>query len=170
MSVIRAKEFNEKLPGNIVVIDVRTPDEFQREHLPHSRNVPLDEIEKGGTHLIPSQDEVYLICKSGQRSQRAFEILKKSGFKNLYYVEGGLSECQKCDVPVISKTRIIPLMRQVQIAAGTLVVVGILLGILVHPGFNWMAAFVGGGLVFAGITGFCGLARVLEKMPWNHVS
>ncbi|MCW5559341.1 MAG: DUF2892 domain-containing protein, partial [Verrucomicrobiae bacterium] len=71
-------------------------------------------------------------------------------------------------LPVLRGTsRVISLERQVRIAAGTLVVTGTALGYFVHPGFYGLAAFVGAGLVFAGITDFCGMGLLLAKLPWN---
>jgi predicted branched-subunit amino acid permease len=64
--------------------------------------------------------------------------------------------------------RAIGLERQVRIGAGALVVLGVVLARVAHPDFVWLAAFVGAGLVFAGVTGFCGMGLLLAKAPWNR--
>lgn len=169
MKTISANEFckiteNEKP----TVIDVRSPDEFGASHVYGSINIPLDKIEAGMVSAIPKDRPVYLLCQSGMRSDRAHKILESQGYTNLTCIEGGIAECAQKPgmVEVISKR--LPLMRQVQIAAGFLITTGILLSYFVHPGFLALSLFVGLGLMFAGLTGFCGMAIVLAKMPWNE--
>ena len=84
-------------------------------------------------------------------------------------VEGGLDAWRKAGLTVaLDRSQPIDIQRQVQIGAGSLVVLGVVLGVLVHPGFLALAGFVGAGLVFAGVTGFCGMAKLLAVMPWNR--
>lgn len=162
--------FNDIKSENKILIDVRSPDEFRASHVPGSINVPLDQIETGQDHKIPKDGPVYLLCQSGVRSERARKLLESRGYGNLVCIEGGLAEFAKIPGVVETVSRVLPLMRQVQIAAGFLVTLGIVLSWFVHPAFLALSLFVGTGLVFAGVTGFCGMAILLEKMPWNRFS
>ena len=154
------------------LIDVRTPVEYQELHAEAARLVPLDRLDpkafmeaRNGT----KNDPVYIICRSGARAREACARFRAAGYDNVVSVEGGTLEWERAGFPVIRGTRVISLERQVRIAAGSLVVLGTVLGNLVHPGFLAVAAFVGAGLVFAGITDTCGMGLLLGRMPWNRV-
>ncbi len=169
MQSLTAKAFFEKSDWqSACIIDVRSPDEFAACYLPGSVNVPLDHIEQGDESKIPHDRPVYLLCRSGMRSQRARELLESHGYTNLVCITGGVLECTKIPGKIIWKSRVLPLMRQVQIAAGGLVVLGIVLSQWIHPAFIFLSLFVGCGLVFAGLTGLCGMAILLSRMPWNR--
>ena len=149
------------------VIDVRTPVEFAEVHVPQARSVPLDELKPAVLQLAKDRP-VYLLCRSGQRASKAAEQFAREGFAEPVVVEGGTLAWIEAGLPVTrGQTRVISLERQVRIAAGSLVFIGVLLGWLVHPGFFILPAFVGAGLVFAGITDFCGMGLLLARMPWN---
>ncbi len=154
------------------LIDVRTPVEFREVHVEFARNVPLDRLDP--TALMQSgngsQDEpLYLICRSGSRGRQACEKFLAAGFTNVVNVEGGTLACVESGLPVIRGKKAISLERQVRIAAGLLVLLGALLGWFVHPAFVGLSAFVGAGLVFAGVTDTCGMGMLLARMPWNQV-
>jgi len=157
-------------PG-LALLDVRTPVEFAEVHVPQARNEPLDEIQPAAiftTGGVPPGQPVYLLCRSGQRAQKAAEKFAKEGFDQTVVIEGGTLAWIEAGLPVTrSAVKVISLERQVRIVAGALVLTGILLGTFVHPGFFGLAGFVGAGLVFAGITDFCGMGLLLAKMPWN---
>ena len=154
-------------PG-LALVDVRTPVEFAEVHVPQARNVPLDQLQSGAVPVAKSQP-VYLLCRSGQRATKAAEQLAKQGFADPIVVEGGTLAWIAANLPVTrSAVKMISLERQVRIAAGSLVLIGVLLGWFVHRGFYGLAAFVGAGLVFAGITDFCGMGLLLAKLPWNR--
>ncbi|HEX7775486.1 MAG TPA: rhodanese family protein [Parvibaculum sp.] len=148
------------------IIDIREPDEFAREHIPGARNAPLSKI---GNFAGPRAGEIVVYhCKSGMRTQANAAKLP-SDVCEAYILEGGLDAWKKAGLPVATDTRQpIEIMRQVQIAAGSLVIFGVLLGTALHPGFYALSAFVGAGLVFAGASGYCGMARLLALMPWNR--
>jgi rhodanese-related sulfurtransferase len=150
------------------VIDVRTAMEFAEVHVPQARSVPLDELKPGALQLAKDQP-VYLLCRSGQRATKAAEKFAKEGFTQPTVIEGGTLAWIGANLPVTrGTTKVISLERQVRIAAGSLVVIGVLLGWFVHRDFFGLSAFVGAGLVFAGITDFCGMGLLLAKMPWNN--
>jgi len=158
--------------GKIDLIDVRTPVEFRELHTSVARNVPLDRLDpmtvmqaRNGNREVP----LYLICRSGGRGRQACEKFLAGGFTNVVNVEGGTLACVEAGLPVVRGKKAISLERQVRIAAGLLVLLGALLGWLVHPAFVGLSAFVGAGLVFAGITGTCGMGMMLARMPWNQV-
>ncbi len=150
------------------VIDVRTPVEFGEVHVPQARSIPLDELKPAALGLSKDQP-VYLLCRSGQRATKAAEKFAKEGFSQPIVVEGGTLAWIDAHLPVTrGTTKVISLERQVRIVAGALVFTGVVLGWFVHRGFFGLSAIVGAGLVFAGITDFCGMGLLLAKMPWNR--
>ena len=149
------------------VIDVRTPVEFAEVHVPQARNVPLNELKPGSLQLQKDQP-VYLLCRNGGRATKAADKFARAGFEQPFVVEGGTLGWIAANLPVTrGLTRVISLERQVRIVAGSLVLIGVVLGWLVHRDFFGLSAFVGAGLVFAGITDFCGMGLLLAKLPWN---
>jgi rhodanese-related sulfurtransferase len=172
VSVVRPDELAELCKaGNIDLIDVRTPAEFQEVHVEVARNAPLDKLDP--VTLMQSrngsaQEPLYVICRSGARSQQACEKFLKAGFTNVVNVEGGTLACVQAGVSVVRGKKSISLDRQVRITIGSLVVLGAALGWLVHPGFIGLAAFMGSGLIFAGVTDTCPLSMTLARMPWNQ--
>ena len=154
-------------PG-AAVIDVRTPVEFAEVHVPQARSVPLDELNPGSLQL-PKDQPVYLLCRSGQRATKAAEKFAKEGFSQPVVIAGGTLAWIDAQLPVErSAVKVISLERQVRITAGAIVFTGVLLAYFVNFHFIWLAGFIGAGLVFAGITDFCGMGLLLAKMPWNR--
>ena len=155
----------------IDLIDVRTPVEYREVHVEIARNVPLDQLDPAAIMQARSDttnEPLYLICRSGSRGQQACEKFLKAGFSNVVNIEGGTMACAEAGLPVVRGKKAVSLERQVRIAAGLLVLVGALLGWLVHPAFIGLSAFVGAGLVFAGVTDTCGMGMILARMPWNR--
>ena len=150
-----------------VLIDVREPDEHARERIAGARPAPLSRFEPQSLGAEPGRILVFH-CNSGNRTAQASDLLRASG-PEVYQLAGGLQAWKRAGLPVISDPRApLPIMRQVQIAAGSLVLLGVALALLISPWFMALSAFVGAGLVMAGITGFCGMANLLQHMPWNH--
>jgi rhodanese-related sulfurtransferase len=155
----------------IDLVDVRTPVEFREVHVEAARNIPLDQLDpaaimqgRNGT----ANEPVYVLCRSGSRGQKACEKFLQAGYANVVNVEGGTLACIEAGLPVVRGKKTISLERQVRIAAGSLVLVGAALGWFVHPAFIGLSAFVGAGLVFAGLTDTCGMGLALARMPWNR--
>lgn len=174
ISTISPQTLAELCKGSkpIDLIDVRTPVEFQEVHVAVAQNVPLDRLDPATVQQSRngSKDEpLYLICRSGSRGRQACEKFLAAGFTNILNVEGGTLACVEQGLPVVRGKKAISLERQVRIAAGLLVLIGAVLGWLVDPAFIALSAFVGAGLVFAGVTDTCGMGLMLAKMPWNQV-
>jgi len=155
--------------GGATLVDVREPDEHARERIPGARNLPLSRLEEAEL-AVQAGKPVLFHCRSGARTQgHAARLATKAGLCEAYVVEGGLDAWKRAGLPVAEDRRQpLELMRQVQIAAGAMVMLGVVLGALVSAVFYLLAGLVGAGLVFAGVTGTCGLARVLRLMPWNR--
>ena len=156
----------------IHLIDVRTGAEFGGSHVAGAHSMPLGRLSAESVRMArggaAAGTPLYVMCRSGQRSRLAVEQLRGQGVEEAVGIEGGLLAWEAAGFPVERGARqVMSLERQVRIAAGTLVVLGAALGTWVHPGFYGLSAFVGAGLVFAGVTDTCGMGLVLARMPWN---
>lgn len=172
VATIAPSQLAERCAGQrIDLIDVRTPVEFREVHVEFARNVPLDRLDPAALvqgRGTPADEPLYVLCRSGSRGRQACEKFLKAGFVNVVNVEGGTLACVEAGLPVVRGKKAISLERQVRIAAGLLVLLGAVLGWLIHPAFVGLSAFVGAGLVFAGITDTCGMGMALARMPWNQ--
>ncbi len=149
-----------------LVIDVREPGEFAREHIAGAQSFPLSSFEPA---RLPRGRRIVLCCQSGARSGQALAQLEAAGLQDVAQLDGGLSAWKAAHFATsIDITQPISIMRQVQITAGSLVVLGAVLAALVSPWFILLSGFVGAGLVFAGITDTCMMARLLSKLPYNQ--
>lgn len=156
------------LTQGATLIDIRTSDEHARERIAGARHAPMERLARTGLPVGP-HEAVIFHCRSGNRTHLNASRLAQCTSGNAYVLEGGLDAWKKAGLPTqVDGSQPLELQRQVQIAAGSLIVTGALLGALVSPWFHLMSGFVGAGLVFAGLSGFCGLARVLMRMPWNR--
>lgn len=150
-------------------LDVRSPAEFEALHIPNSRLLPLDQLDADSVRHLAGDRPIHLVCRTGNRATQAASKLADAGLSNLIVVEGGVEAWNQAGRPVNrSQSGGMSLERQVRVAAGALVLIGVLTGFLVHPGLFGLAAFVGAGLVFAGLTDWCGMGLLLAKAPWNR--
>ena len=155
--------------GRAILVDIREADEFVRSHITGAQSQPLSTWEKAHLSVDPDADVIFT-CKSGMRAAGACDRLAARVNGDAFVLEGGLDAWAKAGLPVATNADApMEIMRQVQIAAGALVLIGVLLGFLVSPAWFGLSGFVGAGLTFAGISGFCGMARVLMLAPWNRV-
>lgn len=153
--------------GRAVLVDIREPDEFARRHIAGALSRPLSTWEADRLQTNPQTDVIFT-CRSGMRTAANCGRLSAAIEDPAFVLEGGVDGWAAAGLPVEADAKApLELMRQVQIAAGALVLSGVALGILVHPGFLALSAFVGAGLILAGVTGFCGMARLLMRAPWN---
>ncbi len=172
MREITVQEFKHALQlgssdDSLDFINVCSPGEYEEKHIQGVRSVPLDTLHK---HIdeFKKKKMIYVHCRSGNRSRQAIETLKDAGIPaELINVSGGLMAWTKANFPTVSLTHRMPLMQQVLLTAGLLTATSIILSLLVESAFVFIALFVGLGQIFAGLTGWCGLSRLLEKMPWN---
>lgn len=155
--------------GSAVLIDVREAAEYAREHIVGARLVPVSGFD---AHDFDRDHDKAVVfhCQSGNRTAQLAARIIARGFPEAYALAGGLEAWRRAGLPVHEdRSQPLPLMRQVQIAAGSLVLLGVVLGFLLGPAWFALAGGVGEGLVFAGVSGFCGMATLLARMPWNRV-
>jgi rhodanese-related sulfurtransferase len=174
VQTISPKELHERQQSGATVelIDVRTPVEFREVHAEPARNVPLDTLDPAsvmGARNGSADEPLYVICRSDSRGKKACERFQQAGYANVWNVAGGTIAWDDLGLPVVRGRKAISLERQVRIAAGFLALLGAVLALAVHPWFAGLSAFVGAGLMFAGITDTCGMAMLLARMPWNQV-
>jgi rhodanese-related sulfurtransferase len=169
LQVISPKDLKNELEKQaVVLVDVRELSEHAGEHIPGAILVPLSSFDPQKLPEIGNK-QLVLYCQSSNRSSQAGQKLLAAGLKNVMHLQGGLNAWKQLGYPVnINKNAPISLMRQVQIVAGSLVFTGTLLGAFVCPWFLLISGFVGGGLVFAGVTNTCALGMLLAKLPYNQ--
>ncbi len=177
MKELSAKDVAQADLGQAIIVDVRTQAEFaaQRLGVPTAL-APVDELQPEDfalRHGIIKDTPIYTLCNSGNRSKRAAEKFLAAGFTTVFSIAGGLSAWEAAGLPMVSKNPVasfegvISMERQVRILAGSVSFIFALLGLLVHPIFLSVVLVVGAGLVFSGITNWCGMALLLAKAPWN---
>ena len=149
------------------LIDVRTPAEFGAVHAERAVNYPMESFDLEQFPLS-KDEEIHVICQSGGRSMKVCQKLEAAGFTKIVNVAGGTSAWQSAGLPVVEGKKVMSLERQVRIAAGSLVVIGAIVGQFMHPAGYGLSAFIGAGLVFAGVTDTCGMGMMIAKMPWNR--
>jgi hypothetical protein len=133
--------------------------------------MPLDRLDAAAVKSAAAgAEQAVIICRTGKRAEQAYQKLAAADCENLAILDGGVTAWENAGLPVNRGRKAMSLERQVRVAAGTLVLVGVALGTWTHPGFYGISAFVGAGLVFAGLTDWCGMAMLLAKMPWNQRS
>lgn len=150
------------------VIDVRTGIEFDGEQLEGSRLIPLDQLVLRADEVRATPAPRLLLCRTGQRAEMALQVLARLHIKGLRVVNGGIEAYRAAGGATKLGAAVMSLERQVRIAAGSLVLLGVALGFLVHPALFGISAFVGAGLVFAGVSDWCGMGLLLAKAPWNR--
>jgi len=157
------------LDDGAILLDIREADERARERIAGTRHLPLSNLDNADA-AVPTGKPVVFHCKSGARTlDNAARLADKFGGCEAYIVEGGLEAWKKASLPVVIDRRApLELQRQVQIGAGSLAFFGTLLGLFVSPWFFAVPLFVGAGLMTAGVTGLCGMARILAHAPWNR--
>jgi rhodanese-related sulfurtransferase len=154
--------------GEALLVDVREPSEYASEHIPGARLVPLSTFAPAQVQ-VETGKKLVLHCLRGQRAIQAGHTLLASGFTEVCQLQGGLQAWKEAGY-VVERSQHAPmsLQRQVQIVAGSLVLLGTLLGTVVSPWFLVLSGFIGAGLAFAGITNTCGMAMLLAKLPYNQ--
>jgi rhodanese-related sulfurtransferase len=170
LPTVSAADARRLIDEGAILVDIREPDEHAREKVPGARNLPLSRLDEAEL-AVQQGKPVIFHCRSGARTLGNGQRLAARVVDGCqaFVLEGGLDAWKKAGLPVVADRRQpLELQRQVQIGAGGMAFLGTLLGILVSPWFLAIPLFVGAGLLTAGVTGFCGLARVLVHMPWNR--
>lgn len=150
-----------------VLLDVRSPIEFETEHIDNSLNIPLDELE-ARFEEVPRKGRLVVICRSGKRAERGAYTLLGSGFQPKV-LEGGMVAWRKAGMPIKEGKKMLAIERQIQLVVGVGVLTGVLLGVFINPWFLIIPGFFGAGLTFAGLSGTCALGIMLGKAPWNRI-
>ena len=152
------------------LVDVREPVEYAEEHITGAKLIPLGQLEKRVAE-IDRNSPLVLMCRSGKRGGEALKKLQALGFTSGRNLEGGILAWKAAGLPVgTSGKKVLPLMQQVQLTIGLGVLTGAILSLTVNPNWVFLCAFFGAGLTMAGSTGWCGLAILMSKMPWNRVA
>lgn len=160
---------------NSIIIDVREKDEFDAEHVENSISIPLSDFQRTGPAILRNLkgQSIQIMCRSGKRAQLAHQMIQAFDLPSLevQVYEGGILQWKNHQKPTLAyKKHHLPIMRQVQLGAGGMVLFSALMGYWVNPNWIFLGAFVGTGLLVAGATGFCGMAELLARMPWNQSS
>ncbi|MGV2978971.1 rhodanese family protein [Camelimonas sp. ID_303_24] len=171
LPAIAPERAHRLIQDGAVLVDIREADEYAREHIPGARSRPLSLA--ASPLSAPDGAAIIFHCRSGMRTASAVDRLANGILpgRQGYVLEGGLDAWKKAGLPVAAdRSQPLEMQRQVQIGAGSLALAGVLLGFLVSPGFFLISGFVGAGLIMAGVTGFCGMARLLKHAPWNRAA
>jgi rhodanese-related sulfurtransferase len=167
-TVISPADLQDRLDkGDCVLVDVRTPQEFEAARIEGALNLPLDTIEDCRGTLGELDTEIILLCKSGARAGKAAEKMAGSGTVSL--LEGGLDRWESSGFPVENGRSTWTIERQVRLVAGGIVLSSVVASIK-FPKAKWVGAFIGAGLTFAGATDTCGMGMALARMPWNRTA
>lgn len=154
----------------VILIDVRELVEYQSCSIPNAKHLPLSEVTIDRTHL-PEHENKQLVfhCKSGKRSAMACEKLLNEGIDfDIYTLEGGIDAWIKNDFSTISLKKILPLERQMHITISILILSGLTLNFILNNSLYLILPLITGlGLLNAGITGWCGMGKLIARMPWN---
>jgi rhodanese-related sulfurtransferase len=153
---------------SVLLVDVREPVEYANEHIPGAISLPLSKFKPEQVRPEPGQ-RLVLYCQSGKRSAQVSQKLMAAGVAGVSELQDGITAWQTQSYPLVkSKNAPISLFRQVQIVAGSLVLLGTIVGVTVSPWGFILSGFVGGGLLFAGLTNTCAMAMLLAKLPYNQ--
>ena len=167
LKTVSIEEAKRMIADGARLVDVREADEAARERIGSAKNIPLSGL--GDTLPLGGDNAIIFHCKAGNRTSANAGRLASASMCEAYALEGGIEAWKAAGLPVVTdRSQPIEIMRQVQILAGSLVLLGVILGTLVHPGFYGLSAFIGAGLTFAGTTGWCGMAKLLAFLPWNR--
>lgn len=165
--------FTKNTPADFFIVDVRTTAEVKAKALPGAIHLPLqnlsvDALQQAITQQSAKPEKIYFLCHSGRRAETAAKQIDGHVSQSLVVIEGGIQAVEKMNADwVVTQGSAVSIERQVRIAAGGLVLGGVILGFAVHSAWFALSGFVGAGLMFSGITDSCAMGLILAKMPWN---
>jgi rhodanese-related sulfurtransferase len=164
---ISASQAKARIAQGALLIDIRGADEFAREFIAGAKNIPLPLLTNAA--LGQGHSAVIFQCKTGMRTSANSATLSQAANCDAYILDGGIDAWKSAGLPVTAnKTGPIELVRQMQIAAGSLALLGVVLGYAINPAFFALSGAIGAGLLFSGVSGTCAMLHVLKRMPWNH--
>jgi rhodanese-related sulfurtransferase len=169
LTVAELAELQQREDG-VMLVDVRSPAEFESIHIPGSYNVPLDQLSEHRTEFASVGGPVVLVCRSGMRARQAEDILVDVDIPRLHVLDGGVSAWEQAGLSIVRGRSAWSIERQVRAIAGGLVLLGTLGSLLIWPPLLYLAAFVGAGLLFAGLTDTCAMGMLLARLPWNRTA
>ena len=166
LTAVEPEEAERLIAAGAKLIDIRDADEHARERIAGASSLPLARINQ----LAPYSGSVIFHCRTGMRTQNnAGRLAGAGGGSPCYVLAGGIDSWRASGrQTIVDKSQPLEIMRQVQLVAGGLVLLGVVLGFLVSPLLFGVSAFVGAGLMMAGATGWCGMAKLLQHFPWNR--
>ena len=164
IDIVKLKELVAQ--ENCTIIDVREENEFKAKRIPNAINIPLSQCTSSRISELDNAN-IIIHCQSGRRSENACKKLSDIKHKNIFNLEGGILSFEKNKGNVIKNESSITIIQQVHIIVGGMVFLGTILSLLHSFYWVYMSSFFGLGLFFAGITGWCGMAKLLMLMPWN---
>ena len=165
LATITATDAKHLIEKGAILVDIRDADERARQHIEGARHHPLNAL----TTLDGGSAPIIFHCRAGRRTAENAAKLRAATQNEAYILEGGIEAWKRAGLPVVEdRSQPLEMGRQVQIAAGALILLGVFLGSRVAPQFYLLSGLVGAGLIFAGLSGWCGMARLLEIMPWNR--
>jgi rhodanese-related sulfurtransferase len=156
------------------VLDVRSVAEYRAGHIPGAQLIPIEALSAGTLGKAfrrPSlgrSETLYITCQTGPRAVQAGERLQAAGYSNVTLIEGGTRRWEQLGLPLQRDGNRLSLERLVQIAIGSLLLLKVVLGFSVHELFFVLTAMIGIGLIMAGATRWCGMAKLMAHMPWNR--
>lgn len=165
---ITAKELVARLEAGdkLCLVDVRTPLEFNRGHVPEAVNLPLGSF-NSSIPDISADETVVMMCQHGMRSKAACRQVEGT-YSNLFNLVGGYPAWKATQNPARSQPTLSRRIdRQAHFFAGTLITLAFLLSHFVAPNWIYLAALPAFGLLLDALTGFCPITVVLKKAPWN---
>lgn len=164
---ISASDAQLLMTKGALLIDIRGQDEFARENITGAKNIPLSEI--GGQKFGANHNAIIFQCKTGMRTSMNAPSLAQTAQCDAFILDGGIDAWKAAGLPANTNRKMpIELMRQMQIAAGSLALLGVVLGFAVNPAFYALSGAIGAGLLFSGLSGTCAMVNVLKLMPWNR--
>jgi len=161
---------SQLLEQGAILVDIRDRTDYLREHIPQAISLPLTEITTGKTVEGSGQQPVIFHCQAGMRTTNsADELMRTVTSGNVFLMSGGINAWKGAALPTVEdKKQPLPIIRQVHITAGSLILLGVIAGYAVDSRLFLLSGFIGAGLIFSGVSGFCGMASLLQKMPWNR--
>ncbi len=165
---ISYQELQYLLKKDTTLIDIREPDEHKIAHITGSINIPKDLFTQALLNNL-SNKNIVLYCRSGNRCSMLLQNLKLNDNQKVYHLTGGISALSNDVLSSNTSKKILPIMQQVQIAIGLLIIASYMLAFFINYNFIYLPFILACGLIFAGISGFCGLAKIVSMMPWNKI-